>query len=272
MTVTIDKNQIRLAAEHAALSEHIYFRPQNKMPDGWKIVQTSDKLLTGKTGFFGALYCKTDPATKEKQYAIAIRGSDGNDLRANFAIAMGQIPWQFTKALHFIRQACAAEGITPQDVTLTGHSLGSYLARTAGIALGVKKVWAFAGPGPSQQTRDFLESIAPAALPAGRIVHVRSPHDIIGIFGTEEKAVLELPTTQQHHAIRNIRRQLEHMKDPAAPLIPLQKQNLLMRAFNVASKKLSSSQMLKKALQRLALYTRRDGREPVVTLAPRSVF
>lgn len=275
MKVVIDRKQLQHAAEMAALSEHVYLRDNQPPPGDWKVLQTSDDLMPGKRSFFGALYTRTDPQTQEKEYVFAFRGSDGNDLKSNFAIAAGRLPVQFAHALQFVKRACEVEGIAAEKAEITGHSLGGYLARTIGLVLVPKKVWAFSSPGPNRETREMLESLAPKnALPNDKIVHIRSKHDIIGLLGTEEKIVLELDTKKQHHSIMKIKHHLQNAADPmnADKNAFKRKPGFLERVFNAVSAKLSSSQTLVRALRRLAGWAHKDNKGITVIPMSRPAF
>lgn len=255
--VVIDKKQLEIAAAHAHLSSHVYFREPNQPPrGGWQVVATSDELMPGKRAFFGALYTRENCHTGQKEYAVAFRGTDGNDLKSNFMIAVGGLPSQFKDALAFTKLAAAKADVPMNQIALTGHSLGGYLARTVGRVLDVKKVWAFSSPGPSKETRAYLEKLSPSALPNDKIVHIHSRHDIISLLGTSEKMEMELNTQGQHHAINKIRNHLANMlKGPNAPQIPLnRKVSLLERVFNAVSKPVASGVHLLRSIKNLAQY------------------
>lgn len=258
MGVIVSKRQIAEAAEKAALCDHVYFRdPSAPPPEGWRIVCTSDELMPGKRSFFGALYAKTDPATGRTDYTVAFRGSDGNDLTSNFMIAAGRLPPQHKDAVTFTKLAAEKAGVDMDDISLTGHSLGGYLTRTVARVLNVKKAWAFSSPGPSRQTRAYLEKVAPNALPRNKIIHVRSHHDIIGLLGKEENIVLELATKGQHHAIKKIRRHLIRMNGETPPQELLtRKPGFLEHVFNAVSKRLADGVHLYRALQKAARHVR----------------
>lgn len=253
--IVIDKKLLKSAAEKAALCDHVYLRKGEETPPaGWEIVQRSDELLGHKSNFFGALYARTNPENGKKEYVFAFRGSDGNDLKANFAIAQGKLPKQFAHAMDFIYKACDAEGIAPKDTEVTGHSLGGYLARAVGVTVDVKKVYAFAGPGPSEKTREYLNKLVPKnSLPNDKIIHIRSKHDVIGLYGLEEKITIELDTKVNHHAIKALRNYLDkklHPDDPTRKPLPV-KTGFLERVFNVASKQIASCSRLRVALRNL---------------------
>lgn len=253
--IVIDKKLLKSAAEKAALCDHVYLRKgAGTPPDGWLMVQRSDELLGHHSNFFGALYARENPDSGKKEYVFAFRGSDGNDLKANFAIAQGKLPKQFAHALDFVYKACDTEGITPKDTEVTGHSLGGYLARAIGVTVDVKKVYAFAGPGPSEKTRAYLNQLVPKnALPNDRIIHIRSKHDVIGLWGLEEKVTLELDTKKNHHAIKELRNYIDKKLHPDDPdRVPLKvKAGFLERAFNKVSKAVASCATLRVALRNL---------------------
>ncbi len=277
--VVIDKKLLKSAAEKAALSDHVYFRKgEETPPDGWQIVQRSDQLLGHHSNFFGALYARENHDTGKKEYVFAFRGSDGNDLKANFAIAQGKLPKQFAHAMDFLYKACDAEGITPKDTEVTGHSLGGYLARAVGVTADVKKVYAFAGPGPSEKTRAYLNQLVPKnSLPNDKIIHIRSKHDVIGLWGLEEKITIELDTKKNHHAIKALRNYLDkklHPDDPAR--VPLKvKTGFLEGIFNKVSKAVASCNTLRIALRNLFKHAdpsreNRDGIRIIPLVQPRS--
>lgn len=267
--IVIDKKLLKKAAEMAALCDHVYFRKGEETPPaGWQIVQRSDALLGHHSNFFGALYARENPETGKKDYVFAFRGSDGNDLKANFAIAQGKLPKQFTHAMDFIYKACDAEGITPKDTEVTGHSLGGYLARAIGVTVDVRKVYAFAGPGPSEKTRQYLDTLVPKnALPNDRIIHFRSKHDVIGLWGLEEKITIEMDTKDHHHAIKSIRNYLDEKLHPdASERTPLKiKEGFLTRVFNKVSKAVASCATLRVALRNLFKHAdpSRENREDI---------
>ncbi|MDY0008633.1 MAG: DUF2974 domain-containing protein [Bdellovibrionales bacterium] len=268
--ITLSRHDLEQAASHAHLSSHVYFREPTKPPrDGWEVMHTSDELMPGKRGFFGALYSRDNPKTGAKEYAVAFRGTDGDDMKSNFAIAVGALPSQFKDALAFTKLAAEKTGIDVQHITLTGHSLGGYLARTVARVLDVKKVYAFSSPGPSAETRAALEKLAPSALPNDKIIHIRSKHDIIGLWGSDEKIVLDLDTSGQHHAINKLRNHLSNMlQGPNAPQIPLNRNvGFLEKIFNVVSKPLASGLRLMKSIQKLGQHRPPQPPRPGLTMA-----
>jgi len=269
MNVIVSKKQIAEAAGKAALCDYTYFREHDVPPPaGWRVVFTSDDLMPGKRAFFGALYAKTDPETGETDYTIAFRGSDGNDLKSNFAIAVGMLPPQHKDAVAFTKLAAEKLGIDTDKISLTGHSLGGYLARTVARVLDVKKVWAFSSPGPSKETRAYLDRIAPYALPKkDKVIHIRSRNDIIGLWGTQESITLELDTKKQHHAVKNIRKHLALLSGEIPdPALVKRKAGLLERLFNVISKPLADGLRLYRSLKKLAQYAKPSPRPSLQTM------
>lgn len=258
MSVIVTKQQIAEAATRAALCDYTYFRDTSvPPPDGWHVVATSEDLMPGKRGFFGALYARENPATGETDYTVAFRGSDGNDLKSNFAIAAGLLPPQHNDAVAFTRLAAEKAGIGTDKITLTGHSLGGYLARTVSRVLDVEKVYAFSSPGPSKEVRDYLEKQAPNALPNDKIIHIRSKDDIIGLWGTQESVTLELNTQTKHHAVKSVRKHLSLLAGEVPdPALMNRKAGFLERAFNAVSKPLSDGLRLYRALKNLGKYLR----------------
>lgn len=256
MSVIVTKKQIAEAAGKAALCDYTYFRDTSQPPPaGWRVVCTSDEIMPGKRAFFGALYAKTDPVTGDTDYTIAFRGSDGNDLKSNFMIAVGGLPSQHKDAVAFTKLAAEKADIGTDKISLTGHSLGGYLARTVARVLDVKKVWAFSSPGPSKEARAYLEKLAPNALPNDKVIHIRSRNDIVGLWGSQESITLEIDTKKHHHAIKNIRKHLAILSgEEPDPALVTRKAGFLERVFNTVSKPLSEGLRLFRAIKNLGQY------------------
>lgn len=275
MTVIVTKQQIAEAAGKAALCDYTYFRDTSvPPPNGWRVVCTSNDVLQGEHSFFGALYAKTDAETGKTDYTIAFRGSDGNDLKSNFMIAVGGLPSQFKDAYDFVKLAAQRAGIETKDITLTGHSLGGYLARTVARVLDVKKVFAFSSPGPSKEIRAQLEKIAPNALPNDKVIHIRSKNDIIGLWGSQERNTLELDTKKHHHAVKNIRKHLAILSGEVPdPALVHRRAGFLERVFNAVSKPLADGLRLFRALKKLGQYTGNQPPRPAAeTILPRAAL
>jgi len=274
MTVIVSKTQIAEAAGKAALCDYTYFRDTSvPPPNGWRVVATSDELMPGKRAFFGALYAKTDPATGHTDYTVAFRGSDGNDLKTNFMIAIGGLPSQFKDAYDFTKLAAQKAGIDTKDMNLTGHSLGGYLARTVARVIDVKKVFAFSSPGPSKEVRAYLEKIAPNALPNDKVIHIRSKNDIVGLWGSQENITLEIDTKKHHHAVKNIRKHLAILSgETPDPALVTRKAGFLEKIFNAVSKPLSDGLRLYRSLKKLGTYTNPPARPALETAPPRAAY
>lgn len=260
MLTDATRQKLQEAAEMAALSDHIYFRGgRSETVAGWLMVHTSEALQdSAGSSFFGALYRKEDPATGEHHYAFAFRGTDDlNDFKSNFAIGFAKIPAQFNNALQFVRDVCDYEGIPPERAKFTGHSLGGYLARTVGTVVNSCKICVFSSPGPSRKTTDFLKTLLPDGhLPHGKTVHIRSKHDVVGLFGAEADNVMELDTTSHHHSMRQIHHRLTSLleKGHAAEDSFHHRVSPAMKAFNFISRKISASTTLRAAIKKLSGY------------------
>jgi hypothetical protein len=254
------KQRLQEAAEMAALSDHIYFRDgRSETVAGWLMIHTSEVVQdSAADSFFGALYRKEDPSTGEPRYAFAFRGTDDlNDFKSNVAIGFAKVPAQFNNALQFVRDVCDYEGISPEQAKFTGHSLGGYLARTVGTVVNAYKICVFSSPGPTRKTTDFLKTLLPDGhLPNNKTIHIRSKHDVVGLFGAEADNVMELDTASHHHSMRQIRHRLtslvetghaaeDSFSSPASPV---------MQAFNFISRKISASTTLRAAIKKLGGY------------------
>lgn len=249
-----DRDALRQAAEMAKLSQHAYSRDAADLPDGWSVV--TDSIIYEKecTGFYAVVYKKTPPVEGEARYAVSFRGTQNlPDILDDFNIAMRQLPRQFTQAVGFVNDICAQFGIEQSQMALTGHSLGGYLARTAGTVLDVHKVWAFNSPGPTQETRRELDRLIPSThLPSDKLVQIRSKFDIISHWGYDEGHILELRTEDSHHSLVGLRAQIDHLRG-VKPAQEAKKTPFfsLSRVFNEASKLMTKSRLLKHAIKEM---------------------
>ncbi|MDE1151191.1 MAG: hypothetical protein PW788_01540 [Micavibrio sp.] len=256
--VMIDRDKLRTASDMARLSSHVYGGADALIPQGWKKLSDSAASISEKeTGFFAALYERTDAQAGEARYAIAFRGTKNiSDLPSDIDIALGQLPGQFGIALKYVESTCKSLGIQPEDMALTGHSLGGYLARTVGTALAVSKVWLFNSPGPTQETRDYLEKLIPStALPNDKMIHFRSKYDIISHWGFDEGEIIEVKTRGDHHSLQNLSQQIARLENPILPDVRIGGRCLsLSSVFNAASKFLTQAKTLGASIKKLFTY------------------
>ena len=235
----IDRDKLRQASDMARLSSHVYSHDDALLPAGWKQISDSKKVAGPDTGFYAALYERLDAKDGEARYAIAFRGTKvAADIPSDIDIALGKLPGQFAIAMNYVEDECRAHNINITDIQLTGHSLGGYLARTAGTALAVNKVWCFNSPGPTQETRDYLEKLIPeTALPNDKIIHFRSKYDIISHWGFDEGEIIEVKTKGDHHSLQNLGQQIARLENPLLPDVRIGGACLsLSGVFNRASK------------------------------------
>jgi len=255
MVMLIDRDKLRTASDMARLSSHVYGGADALIPQGWKKVSDSHASVNEKqTGFFAALYERTDAKPGEARYAIAFRGTKNiSDLPSDIDIALGQLPGQFGIGLKYVEDTCKQLGIQPDEVALTGHSLGGYLARTVGTALAVSKVWLFNSPGPTQETRDYLEKLIPStALPNDKMIHFRSKYDIISHWGFDEGQIIEVKTRGDHHSLQNLSQQIARLENPLLPDLRIGGRCLsLSSVFNAASKLLTQVKTLGASIKKL---------------------
>ncbi len=190
------RDKLRQAAEMACLSRHVYDIDAS-VPHGWKVSDVSSAKVEKKTGFFAALYERTDPKDGEKKYVVAFRGTTPKlpTIFADVNIALGRLPrGQYEAALDFVQQVCEKNNLNPAELELTGHSLGGYLAKEIGTAMGVKKVSSFNAPGASKQVQEHSASLSEGAQKPEE-VNVGSSYDIINAFklsGMDGKGVTNI--------------------------------------------------------------------------------
>lgn len=263
----VDRALLQQAADIIRLTRHVY-HPEQSVPEGWKMQSVSSPAAMKKTGFFAAFYERENPATGETKYVIAFRGTDGiSDLGSDLKIGFGQVPEQYSQALAFVEQVCKEKGIAPAEIELTGHSLGGYLARTAGETLGAKKVWTFNSPGPTRRERDYLARLIPGtSLPNNKLIQVRSTYDVVGEWGYDEGIILEVKTDGNAHSDASLQRGIETAL--GKPETPVREGLSLSSIFNAVSEKISQSQILRLAIKKLFYYGLPSMGQPKTSFLP----
>lgn len=255
--ILIDRAKLQHASDMARLSGHAYSHDDTVLPQGWKQIDDSSKTIDAHTGFYAALYEKTDAKEGEQKYAIAFRGTKVfYDIASDVDIALRQVPGQFALAMGFVEDSCKKHKINLEDMELTGHSLGGYLARTVGTALPVKKVWTFNSPGPTEATRDYLAKLLPEnALPNDKLIQFRSKFDLISHWGYDEGEIIEVKTKGDHHSLQNLSQQIARLENPSLPNVAVGgKVFSLSGVFNRVSKLAMQSKMLAQCIHKLFTY------------------
>jgi pimeloyl-ACP methyl ester carboxylesterase len=140
-------------AECALFSANAYGLPlgllANPLPPGWtRLGINSDYLNVEKTGFRAHVY--HNEAMKE--VVIAFGGThmmNRGDWSADWAIANGQLPWQFRDALAVYREVLKfmRQNNIEAQITFTGHSLGGALAQYMAIEAQGCQAITFGAPG-----------------------------------------------------------------------------------------------------------------------------
>lgn len=267
MKVEIDRLFLATASERARLCKHLYVHDRADPPAGWNMLATSDQLTPGSStsGFFAAVYQRTDPASGERATVIAIRGTnDKPDLRSNFMIFARRLPPQFDDTRAFIQAACDHLGLRSNDIELTGHSLGGYLARAVSRVQEFRKAWCFSSPGPDERTQEKLRELGASNLPADRVIHIRSRHDPIGLFGPDEKMTVEIDTPNYHHDIAFLGRTLATHAGQKVEDTPLSTPitGKIFTVFNAVSKMLTGPETLRNLIKKLSTYDA-ENRQPM---------
>ena len=259
MKVEFDRLFLATASERACLCKHLYVHDRADPPAGWTMLATSDQLTpaTATSGFFAAVYQRVDPASGERATVIAIRGTnDKLDLRSNFMIFSRRLPPQFNDTMAFINAACDQLGLNTREIELTGHSLGGYLARAISRVQEFRKAWCFSSPGPDERTQEKLRELGASKLPADRIIHIRSRHDPIGLFGPDEKITVEVDTPNFHHDIAFMGRTLATHAGQKVEDSPLSTPitGKIFSVFNAVSKLVTGAQTLRNLIKKLSTY------------------
>jgi hypothetical protein len=241
------------------LAQDAYNTDDTKPPAGWRVVASTAKPQPDINGFFARVYERIGPVLPgEARYAVAFRGTNGigdlKDLDADLDIAFRRLPGQYRQALAFIRNVCEKNNINPEEMMLTGHSLGGYLAVAVGTALGAHKMWAFNSPGPTQRIRNRLASEIPCISkpPGNNLVQVRSVDDLISKWQYDQGIIIGVKTAGDSHSLDNLRQGIidEIAGRPPQPAVPVKKFSLA-RVFNAVSGVLARSKLAGAVIKRL---------------------
>ena len=242
------------------LAEHVSL-PDNSVPEGWKILESSSPDVTKTLGLFARIYERTGPVQEgESKYMVAFRGtdkiSDKHDLAADVQIGLRMLPHQYWQALAFVQKACKKNNISRSDIEFTGDSLGGYLARTVGSTLGAKKIWAFNSPGPTKKVKDCVESLIPgvSSAPGDRLIQVRSVSDLISRWGYNEGIIFQIKTTGGPHSLTNLREGIDAALNGQAPPQPEKTKDRhlsLSSIYNALSKRMSRSHVVNRLINHL---------------------
>ena len=257
MRIEINRELLATASERARLCKHIYVHQKADPPAGWNMLATSDELTPSASGFFAAVYQRIDESTGARATVIAIRGTnDKPDFKSNFMVFSRRLPPQFECTRDFINAVCERLGVECSDIELTGHSLGGYLARTMARVENFKRAWCFSSPGPDERTQEKLQQLGASKLPDDRIIHFRSRHDPIGLFGPDEKMTIEIDTPNYHHDIAFMGRTLANYAEQKIEDIKLTTPitGKIFSVFNAVSKMLTGPEMLRNLIKRLSTY------------------
>lgn len=249
--IIIDREKLAAAAEVITVAEHVY-NPKDAVPSEWQIVDRSE---IENSGFFAALYVKSDADPEKTRYMIAFRGASSlKGLSSLFSILSCRLPKQHHQALAYVEHVAKTFNIDPGQLELTGHSLGGYLARSVGEAIGVKSIWAFNSPGPTSDMRQAFAGAATRKVDPQNMVHVRSRYDIISRWGYDHGTVIELDTIGYHHGVSDLRGLLQsgvavqNMKQSS--LVATGKKSLRV-LFNEAANNFSRYASLSRRIEKL---------------------
>lgn len=244
---TVEQIKLLLQSQQPlVLAQHVYDTGTIAAPPGWKIVATSTNEWHG--GFFARIYEKQGPLRAgEQRYVAAFRGTnkmtDLRNLDADFQIVSRKLPSQHYQGVDFIMTFCAQNNIKADEIALTGHSLGGYLATTIGMELGIGRMWAFNAPGPTRDLRDELSHKIPgiSKTPCNSLVQIRSTHDVISRWQYAEGRIIEVTTPGTTHSLGNLQKGVEAVVTgqplPPEPFV----KKTLSTIFNDISKRLSES-------------------------------
>ncbi len=128
----------------AELSQEVY--EDNPRPSGWKVIQTTS--VVNKSGLFGVAFRNR----KTGEVAFAFRGStldeispeSRKDLKADFSVGAlrttdkPHVTAQYSEGLDFVKKTIRTFGLSKNQVTVTGHSLGGGIAEFTAAKLGLK--------------------------------------------------------------------------------------------------------------------------------------
>ena len=202
MARRLTQKQMDTAIERAYLATNAYakYESQVQPPPHWeRIATTADLINTDHTSFAGAVY------RSGSKFVIAFCGfSDAGDILPVLSAGFTGLPSQLADAVEFTQRACEKYSITPDNLELTGHSLGGYLAASVGLHMGAAKVWTFNNPGFKKEDAEHLDAFfakhgitPPAKKPA--ITTLNSKYDLIGKWGYQKGRVIDIDTPHNHH-------------------------------------------------------------------------
>jgi hypothetical protein len=218
-TKALNYRELEAVHDHAVLADDVY---KNTTPSpkaiegGWKRVFTSDQIPgLGDGGFYGAFYIRKKEGRPE--YAIAFRGMDSTrDLDDVFRIAVGKSPKQVKDAEQFTRIIADQLHLNPADINFCGHSLGGYLAKSVGMAVGAKNIYAYNSPGLfdedikrlskniETQFRENADDITLRRMEEN-VISVSSRMDIVSWVGPHKGRNIQIDTLSNHHQISTLR-------------------------------------------------------------------
>lgn len=153
-----------IAVERAKLADHVYKsdkEPAPEAPEGWKQLDEKElkelglepkDLVDKKTGLKAAIY-KSDFEAPPKT-VIAFAGTeDMADVKVNVAQGVGRETKQYNQGMEITSHLANALG--PENLEVTGHSLGGGVAAAGSTVTGVKAT-TFNAAGLSPQTAKRL--------------------------------------------------------------------------------------------------------------------
>lgn len=250
--IVIDREKLAAAAEIIPIAEHVY-NSNGPLPAGWKKVDQSTSFTPKNKNFFAVLYQRENPEPGEARYAVAFRGASSfKVLSSLFSILSRRVPNQHHLALSYVSHVMRKYNIQPEDMELTGHSLGGYLARSVGEAAGVKGIWAFNSPGPTSKIRDAFAAASPRKDKPPAMMHVRSRYDIISKWGYDHGTLIDLDTDGYHHGVTDLRKKLVDILENKAPAAPAgKKKRSLSSIFNDLSRRATASRKVQKMIIKL---------------------
>lgn len=97
--------------------------------------KTSTSGILRSSGFYAAVFKKSD------QYVIAYRGSENypkqdaykDFIETDLLIGVGKRPQQFWEGVDVLKKLMKTAEVTPENISLTGHSLGGGIAQFAAV-------------------------------------------------------------------------------------------------------------------------------------------
>lgn len=164
LTLTADLADIIDAREQMSLADHVYGEAVGgPLQGGWTpgteediadlglLVDGENRLEIPGTDFRSEVFVRTDPATGEREYTVAFRGTTGlitTDNIANIGQGANFDTQYYSRAIEIGQRATAHQ---PGRVRFAGHSLGGGLASAAAGA-GDAPATTFNAAGLSQNT------------------------------------------------------------------------------------------------------------------------